>query len=84
LNEHRDRTPKKEERMKFRATIETTSRSYEVEFDLDDEMAAQARLTEVLGDVSKRFLRKGERAEKPAAAAKSGTPSQVTGVGGPK
>ena len=54
--------------MKFRATIETQARSYEVEFDLDDEAASQARLSDVLADVSKRFLRKGERAEKPAAA----------------
>jgi hypothetical protein len=70
--------------MKFRATIEAQSRSYDIEFDLDDEMAAQARLTEVLGDLTKKFLRKTERAEKPAAAAKSGTPSPVTGGGGPK
>jgi len=70
--------------MKFRVTIESKSRSYEAEFDLDDETAAQARLSEVLGDVSKRFLRKGERAEKPAAAAKPGTSVQGTGVGGPK
>lgn len=69
--------------MRFRATIETASRSYEVEFDLDDETAAQARLSEVLGDVSKRFLRKGERAEKPGAS-KSGTPVHGTGAGGPK
>ena len=70
--------------MKFRATIETATRSHEVEFDLDDETAAQARLSEVLGDVSKRFLRKGERAEKPSAAAKPGTSVQGTGAGGPK
>ena len=69
--------------MKLRATIESNSRSYEVEFDLDDETAAQARLSEVLGDISKRFLRKGERAEKPAAA-KPGTSVQGTGAGGPK
>jgi hypothetical protein len=69
--------------MKFRATVETSTRSYDVEFDLDDETAAQTRLSEVLGDVSKRFLRKGERAEKPAAA-KPGTPAQGTGAGGPK
>jgi hypothetical protein len=70
--------------MKFRATIETPSRGHEVEFDLDDEAAAQVRLTEVLGDLTKKFLRKTERAEKPAIAAKSGTPSQVAGAGGPK
>ena len=69
--------------MKFRATIETTSRSFEVEFDLDDETAAQVRLGEVIGEITKRFLRKGER-ERPAAATKPGTSVQGTGAGGPK
>lgn len=70
--------------MKFRATIETTSRSYEVEFDLDDETAAQARLSDVLADVAKKFLRKTERAEKATGTAKSGTPPQVISAGGAK
>jgi hypothetical protein len=70
--------------MKFRATIESTSRNYDVEFDLDDETAAQARLSEVLVDISKRFLRKGERGEKSAIAPKSGAPHPITGAGGPK
>ena len=64
--------------MKFRATIETQARSYDVEFDLDDEAASQARLSDVLADVSRRFLRKGERAEKPAAAAKGAPPHATT------
>jgi hypothetical protein len=70
--------------MKFRATIETTSRSYEVEFDLDDEAASQARLSDVLADVSKKFLRKGERAEKPAAAAKGAPHASTAPAGGAK
>ncbi len=70
--------------MKFKATVETAQRSFDVEFELDDETAALARLSEVLADISKRYLRKTERAEKPAVAAKAGTPSPVSGVGGPK
>ena len=70
--------------MKFKATIETPSRSYAVEFDLDDETAAQARLSDVLADISKRFLRKGERAEKPAAAAKAAAHASVGPAGGAK
>lgn len=70
--------------MKFRATIETQARSYEVEFDLDDEAASQARLSDVLADVSKRFLRKGERAEKPAAAPKAAPHASTAPTGGAK
>jgi hypothetical protein len=70
--------------MKFRATIETPSRSYAVEFDLDDETASQARLSDVLADVSKRFLRKGERAEKPAAVARAAAHTSTAPAGGAK
>jgi ribosomal protein S20 len=70
--------------MKFRVTIKTAIRSYEVEFDLDDETAAQARLGEVVAEISKRFLRKTERAEKPTGAGKTGTATQITGAGGLK
>jgi hypothetical protein len=70
--------------MKFKATIESGSQSYAVEFDLDDQAAAQARLADALGDISKRFLRKGERAEKPGRAMKSGPGSLLTAGGGAK
>jgi hypothetical protein len=70
--------------MKFRTTIETQARSYEVEFDLDDEAASQARLSDVLTDVSKRFLRKGERAEKPAAPTKAAPHASTAPAGGAK
>jgi hypothetical protein len=64
--------------VKFKATVETTQRSYDVEFELDDETAASARLSEVLADISKRYLRKTERPEKPAAAVKTGSQSQAS------
>ncbi|MGA8809588.1 MAG: hypothetical protein WB973_17090 [Thermoanaerobaculia bacterium] len=70
--------------MKFKATIESATHSYDVEFDLDDQATAQARLADVLGDISKRFLRKGERAEKQGRAMKSGPASPTMAGGGAK
>jgi hypothetical protein len=70
--------------MKFRATVETSSRSYEVDFDIDDEAAAHARLTDVLADVSKKFLRKVDRPEKPATAARAAAHTSAAPAGGAK
>jgi hypothetical protein len=53
--------------MKFRATIETSGRGYDVEFDLDDEAAAKARLAQALAEIQKRFAAANEKAMKPAA-----------------
>lgn len=52
--------------MKFKAFIENGAKELEVEFEIDDEAAAHARLTEVITKLQK-FGRKPERpAPKPA------------------
>ncbi|GEM_PF-1877274 len=51
--------------MKFKASIESSNRSYEVEFDLDDEVAAKARLAQALQEISKRFVAPNEKPSKP-------------------
>ena len=51
--------------MKFRTTIEAPNRGYDVEFEIDDEAAARARLAQVLTEIQKRFSATTERATKP-------------------
>lgn len=63
--------------MKFRAFIENGSKELEVDFDIDDEVAAHARLTEVVAKIQK-LMKKPERAaSKPAETPR---PAATTGA----
>jgi hypothetical protein len=61
--------------MKFRAFIESGTRELEVDFDIDDEVAAHARLTEALAKIQKVVKRPERAASKPAEPVRSGTTS---------
>lgn len=64
--------------MKFRAFIESGTKELEVEFEIDDETAAHARLVEALAKIQK-VGKKPERATpKPADTTRAIAPSSAT------
>jgi len=61
--------------MKFRAFIESGTKELEVDFDIDDEATAHARLTEAITKIQKVVKRPERTASKPAEPARSGNTS---------
>jgi hypothetical protein len=63
--------------MKFRAFIESGTKELEVDFEIDDEVAAHARLTEALAKIQK-VAKKPERATpKPSETTRTTAPSST-------
>jgi hypothetical protein len=63
--------------MRFRAFIDSGSKELEVEFEIDDEAAAHARLTEALAKIQK-VAKKPERATpKPSEPTRATAPSSA-------
>lgn len=64
--------------MKFRAFIDSGTKELELEFEIDDETAAHARLAEALAKIQK-VGKKPERATpKPSDPTRSSAPSSAT------
>ena len=70
--------------MKFKATVESGTKEHEVEFDIDDEATAQARLTEAVSKIQQKFLKKAERAIQRASEAPRTSPPPANPTGGAK
>ncbi len=70
--------------MKFRATVEVAGREHEFDFDIDDDAVAQARLTEAIARIQKKFLKQPERPAKSSDTTRptSTTPASPTAGGG--
>ena len=70
--------------MKFKATVASGTKEHEVEFDIDDEATAQARLTEAVSKIQQKFLKKAERAIQRANEAPRTPAASTSPTGGAK
>jgi predicted deacetylase len=68
--------------MKFKAFIENGAKEFEVEFEIDDEAAAHARLTEAIAKIQKLGKKPERTATKPVETARTGatTPAATGGA----
>jgi predicted deacetylase len=68
--------------MKFKAFIENGAKEFEVEFEIDDDAAAHARLTEAIAKIQKLGKKPERTAAKPPEAPRTAasTPAATAGA----